>query len=349
MDRELIFSLKTLKNKTGIETDVYSSSFTYLYSSGERIPFVYGGKHTEGLQDKKQDVTLFRFRFKQTDYYGTIRGSGAVERNYAMLICNYIENNGFGGGELTRKEFVKAVLSSEITGSQTGRYLRKFTALQVPCYVSIIKAQSQRIKEIIDFLDNFTINGADTAIAGGADSCLFVKFMTGDSDEFQSPSEFAEIFRRSLYEETGISVKIGIGGIVKSLADMPVSLEQAGAALKISAMFKAKSPVHSYREYMLYKILSDLSPSLLSGYYDTLIEGDAAAILEDEDMLETVEAFMDNNLNVSETARKLYMHRNTLTYRLDKIRRATGLDIRNFSDAITFNLCNLLHRILQKK
>ena len=83
-------------------------------------------------------------------------------------------------------------------------------------------------------------------------------------------------------------------------------------------------------------------------YYNVLVDGDAKSIFADPDMLGTAEKFLENNLNVSETARKLYMHRNTLTYRLDKIQRATGLDIRNFSDAITFRLCSLLYKISNK-
>ena len=83
-------------------------------------------------------------------------------------------------------------------------------------------------------------------------------------------------------------------------------------------------------------------------YYNVLVDGDAKSIFSDADMLGTAEKFLENNLNVSETARKLYMHRNTLTYRLDKIERATGLDIRNFSDAITFRLCGLLYKISNK-
>ena len=71
-------------------------------------------------------------------------------------------------------------------------------------------------------------------------------------------------------------------------------------------------------------------------------------IFEDEEMLETAEAFLQSSLNISETSRNLYMHRNTLLYRLDKIEKATGLNIRLFSDAVSFRVLSILYKLLKK-
>ena len=73
----------------------------------------------------------------------------------------------------------------------------------------------------------------------------------------------------------------------------------------------------------------------------------AEEIFEDEEMTETAEAFLESSLNVSETSRNLFMHRNTLMYRLDKIERVTGLNIRKFSDAVTFRILSVLYKLLQ--
>jgi carbohydrate diacid regulator len=71
-------------------------------------------------------------------------------------------------------------------------------------------------------------------------------------------------------------------------------------------------------------------------------------VFEDEEMLETAEVFLQSSLNVSETSRNLYMHRNTLLYRLDKIEKSTGLNIRLFSDAVSFRVLTVLHKLLKK-
>ena len=65
-------------------------------------------------------------------------------------------------------------------------------------------------------------------------------------------------------------------------------------------------------------------------------------------MLNTAEAFLQNNLNVSETSRLLYMHRNTLLYRLDKIEKATGLNVRQFADAVSFRVLTVMYKLLGK-
>jgi carbohydrate diacid regulator len=74
----------------------------------------------------------------------------------------------------------------------------------------------------------------------------------------------------------------------------------------------------------------------------------AAEVFEDEEMLNTAEEFLLSSLNVSETSRNLYMHRNTLLYRLDKIEKATGLNIRLFSDAVSFRVLSVLYKLLKK-
>ena len=349
MERELILAIKALKQKTGIAVDAYSSTFNFLYSAEEQIPFEYSGGYTDGLQDKKQNVTLFRFRFKKDMYYGVIKGSSEVERNYAMFICSYLENSGTQEESLPKADFLRSIVFGECSGMQIIKYMRKFAVPPVPCYVLLITAKANTSNDIAEFLESYTMNGVDTATPISDDSCVFVKFLTSEGDsEFQSPVEFAEVFCRSLYEETGIRAQVGIGSTVRTLSESMQSYSQAESALKISQSFNSKNSVHSYKEYMLYKMVEDMPPLTLMNYYNTLVDGDAKSVFSDPDMLGTAEEFLENNLNVSETARKLYMHRNTLTYRLDKIERATGLDIRNFSDAVTFRLCGLLYKILNK-
>jgi carbohydrate diacid regulator len=78
-----------------------------------------------------------------------------------------------------------------------------------------------------------------------------------------------------------------------------------------------------------------------------LMDAEAKVLFADEDMINTAEEFLENSLNVSETSRKLFMHRNTLTYRLDKIEKMTGLNIRKFSDAVTFRYITILNKLVK--
>lgn len=94
-------------------------------------------------------------------------------------------------------------------------------------------------------------------------------------------------------------------------------------------------------------MLEDVPESRLKDYLEQLQIGNAAEVFEDEDMLGTAEEFLENSLNISETSRNLYMHRNTLMYRLDKIERITGLNIRKFSDAVSFRVITILYKLMQ--
>ena len=95
-------------------------------------------------------------------------------------------------------------------------------------------------------------------------------------------------------------------------------------------------------------MLEDISETRLAEYLADLTDENFKEIFENEEMLTTAEEFLQNDLNVSETSRKLYMHRNTLLYRLDKIEKATGLNIRSFSEAVSFRVLTLIHRLLGK-
>ena len=137
-----------------------------------------------------------------------------------------------------------------------------------------------------------------------------------------------------------------IHGVVRRFEDVGKSYQQAGAALRLAAMLRAKGNVHSYREFVLMKMLEDIPEAKLSEYLSMLLDGAAKELLKDEDMVNTAEEFLENNLNVSETSRTLYMHRNTLMYRLDKLERVTGLNLRKFSDAVTFRVITILNRLV---
>ena len=133
---------------------------------------------------------------------------------------------------------------------------------------------------------------------------------------------------------------------MKSFVEIASSYRQASTAVRVSALFASESKVHTYREYLLVKMLEDLPKDRLKEYMEQFYVESADEVFEDKDMMETAERFLENSLNISETSRDLFMHRNTLMYRLDKIERITGLNIRKFSDAVTFRVITILYKLL---
>jgi carbohydrate diacid regulator len=94
-------------------------------------------------------------------------------------------------------------------------------------------------------------------------------------------------------------------------------------------------------------MLEDMPKYKLAEYLETLMDVNAKEIFDDQEMTNTAEEFLENSLNVSETSRNLYLHRNTLAYRLDKIEKQTGLNIRKFSDAVIFRLITILSKLVR--
>jgi carbohydrate diacid regulator len=150
-----------------------------------------------------------------------------------------------------------------------------------------------------------------------------------------------------VYEETGTYCKIAIGSTVKGLGSLSLSYAQALSTQALQQTLGARGDVHTFKEFLLIKMLEDLPKYKLNENLDALMDSGAKEIFSDDEMLETAEEFLENSLNTSETSRKLYLHRNTLIYRLDKIERGTGLNIRKFSDAVTFRLITILSRLVK--
>ena len=110
-------------------------------------------------------------------------------------------------------------------------------------------------------------------------------------------------------------------------------------------VFSPNLSVVAYKDFALAKLLEDLNVSKTEELILALGGEGAKLLTQDDELMQTGEAFLHSNLNVSETARELYIHRNTLNYRLDKIERLTGLDIRNFGDALNFKIIAMLAKL----
>ncbi len=335
MDAELKYIIKTTVERTGIDFSV------------KRLTVSDGAEYGKLVQDPAMNKTTFRFAYKGEDYSASISGADKVAANYAYLLSGLLENTGSADIALNMNEYLKKIILGDCSRLQVQKFHVKFNVPDVPCYVFCISYPTASQQDVMNLLESYSANTLDTAI-DTEDGCFaFVKLADGPSEaEYQSPGEFAEYLYQSLFEELGVTVNIGVGTLVRHLSDAHQSYRQASDALKMSKLLNSKGQVHSYKEFVLLKMLEDIPRAKLNEYLEILSGDEGKAIFGDPDMINTAEEFLENSLNVSETARELYMHRNTLIYRLDKIEKATGLNIKNFSDAVTFRLITILRRVL---
>lgn len=148
-----------------------------------------------------------------------------------------------------------------------------------------------------------------------------------------------------LHEELGIKCVIGISTNARHLRELADRYKEAQVAIDVGRVFESEKNIINYESLGLGRIIYQLPTTLCEMFLNEVFKKNPIETL-DEDTLETINKFFENNLNVSETSRKLYVHRNTLVYRLEKIKKITGLDLREFDHAIVFKVAMMVKMYL---
>lgn len=158
--------------------------------------------------------------------------------------------------------------------------------------------------------------------------------------------QIAYVILDTLNVEAMSKVYVGLGTIVNSLQDVSRSYKEAKMALDVGKIFNGDQNVMSYNNLGIGRLIYQL-PLPLCKMFIKEIFGDKSPDDFDEETLSTINKFFENSLNVSETSRQLFIHRNTLVYRLDKIQKMTGLDLRVFEDAITIKIALMVSEYMK--
>ncbi|MBR1975330.1 MAG: helix-turn-helix domain-containing protein [Clostridia bacterium] len=336
---ELKRIFKGISEKLGIEISFYAEN-----SRPTDVPVC--DKQFESVTDDGTH-TFFRFLYRSVGYIGYIIGAGEAERNYALLLPSYIEGFAEREKELSKTEHLKRILLGEISSMGIYKYTMKFSVKGSSCFVIALRVP-KLMQETLSVLEQYVGNSLDTVVQMSAQTCVLVRFLEDSEDSYRSSVDYAEFLAQSLKEELGLDVQAGVGPVVKELKDAANSYAGAENALRYADVFELPGNVHSYREVILIKMLEDVPEGKLAEYLAEITDDSFKEVFDDEEMLATAEAFLQSSLNVNETSRQLYMHRNTLLYRLDKIEKATGLNIRLFSDAVSFRVLTVLYKLLKK-
>ena len=346
MDSELTIILKMIKQKTGLEIDAFSESKKFTASTREEADLTPPSESR--LDDVFSDVikgkTFFPFRFRNAKLIGSIDGAGETEKNYAYFITSMLEGTSVKEDNASRGEQLKSIISGDYSRQQIQKFMHRYAVPDARCFALVLTNDEGKTEKVMEEVSKFFSNDFDSVILTEDMSCSLIKFITEETEA--DPVAFAHAVLGAIRAESGIEVNIGVSGIVNNLLEINNAYVQAVNALRMSRVLSANAGVHSYKDYMLVKMLEDIPKFKLSEYLDLLISEESRAVFRDGDMLLTAESFLENDLNVSETARHLYMHRNTLIYRIDKIMKETNLDIRRFSDAVTFRLIAIMLKII---
>lgn len=162
-----------------------------------------------------------------------------------------------------------------------------------------------------------------------------------EQEDYDFVEKTARMLRDMLNSEAMSSVRIAYGTIVGEIRQVSRSYKEAKMALDVGKIFYMEKSIIAYNTLGIGRLIYQL-PIPLCQMFMKEVFTEASPENFDEETLTTINKFFENNLNVSETARQLYIHRNTLVYRLEKLQKSTGLDIRAFDDALTFKIAMMV-------
>ena len=141
---------------------------------------------------------------------------------------------------------------------------------------------------------------------------------------------------------------IGIGSPAYHLRELADRYKEAQVAIEVGKVFDTEKTIINYENLGIGRIIYQLPTTLCEMFLQEVFKKNPIDALDQETLL-TINKFFENNLNVSETSRKLYVHRNTLVYRLEKIKKITGLDLREFDHAIVFKVAMMVKKYLDSQ
>lgn len=193
----------------------------------------------------------------------------------------------------------------------------------------------------------FTTQNGDYLTEVDQNHVILIKSVK-NAEDYSSLEEAAETAIDMMNMELMVRARASYGSITTQLKDLSKSYKEATMALEVGKIFYAEKNVTSYNRLGIGRLVYQL-PENLCRLFIKEIFGDHEEIAFDNELVTTVSTFFENNLNVSETARKLFIHRNTLVYRIEKLEKDTGLDVRRFDDALTLQVALMVCSYMRYK
>lgn len=207
----------------------------------------------------------------------------------------------------------------------------------VPRAVFLVETKLEKDGIVTELLKGmFSSQAGDYITAVDESSVILIKALEPDSTH-EDLESVADTIVAMMNAEAMLNVKVAFGTVVQELKDVSKSYKEAKMALDVGKIFYAEKNVVAYSTLGIGRLIYQLPINLCKIFIEEIFGENVPNDL-DEETLTTINKFFENNLNVSETSRQLFVHRNTLVYRIEKIQKSTGLDLRNFDDALTFKI-----------
>ena len=286
----------------------------------------------------------------QFDYAAFVQG----DDEQARLICAMavIALNGakaYYEEKHDKTTFVKNIICDNILlGDIYVRAKELHFVSEVPRAVFLIRQLGTPDVTAIDVIQGlFPDRQTDFVLSVSETDLVLIKQLS-EGTEGKEVYKIAKQVEEALQQELNVRVVIGVGTVVGHVRDLARAFKEANVAIDVGKVFDTEKSIINYENLGIGRLIYQLPTTLCEMFLQEVFKKNPIDAL-DQETLFTINKFFENNLNVSETARKLFVHRNTLVYRLEKIKKITGLDLREFDDAITFKVALMVKKYLTSR
>ena len=287
---------------------------------------------------------------KNLEYAVFCTGDDEVARGYCTLACVALNDaKMFYEEKHDRGTFVKNIIMDNILpGDIYIRAKELHFATDAPRAVFLVRQVGRSDVATVDVLAGmFPDKLQDFALSINETDIAVIKQINANTTD-EDLIKLARSMEETLKNELVIKTVIGIGTVCSHLRELADAYKEAQTAIEVGKVFDNESSIMNYENLGIGRLIYQLPTTLCEIFLSEVFKKSSIDSL-DQETLFTINKFFENNLNVSETSRKLFVHRNTLVYRLEKIKKLTGLDLRQFDHAIVFKVALMVRKYLSSR
>ncbi|MEG0779856.1 MAG: helix-turn-helix domain-containing protein [Oscillospiraceae bacterium] len=286
----------------------------------------------------------------QFDYAAFVYGDNDISKTIcAMATVSLNAAKAYYEEKHDRGSFIKDIISDNIMlGDIYMRAKELRVAADVPRGVFVVRSLKKGESVPIDTIQSqFPDRQNDFVLSVGEGDVVLIRQVV-EGAGIKELNRVAAQLEEALHEGADSTVVVGIGTVAGHLRELAKSYKEAQIAIEVGKVFDTEKYIINYENLGIGRLIYQLPTTLCEMFLQEVFKKNPIDALDHETLF-TIHKFFENNLNVSETARKLFVHRNTLVYRLEKIKKLTGLDLREFDDAITFKVALMVKKYLTSR
>ncbi len=337
-------TIQDMKRISGLECALWDGQGHRLAFTGERMAALDGKAKdflaSDKAQEEQEAYGLYLIREEEEAAYclalaGDSPHRGIMGQMGVSELTNLMEA---GQEKMDRNRFIQNLLSENPLQMDIYNQARK---MRIPDRarraVFVIESKQEGTELVLETVRGLFATGNKDFVTALSEQEVIVVMALEDTQDLDFVDHTAQVIADTVSAEAFTSVRVAYGTLAGSLTEIERSYQEAKMALEVGRVFYAVESVLAYQALGIGRLIHQLDISLCEMFLQEVFRGSAPDLFDEEEMA-TVYTFFECSLNISETARRLYVHRNTLMNRLEKIQKKTGLDIRIFEDAVTFKI-----------